>query len=40
MGFHPAWKYETVLELSFDAGRLLAVRDVSAAMARIRREKS
>jgi hypothetical protein len=33
MGYHPAWKYETVLELTFDDGRLESVRDRSEAMA-------
>jgi hypothetical protein len=36
MGFHPAWKYERVHELVFDAGRLTAHHDRSAAMAQVR----
>lgn len=36
MGFHPAWKYERVHELLFDAGRLTAHHDRSAAMAAFR----
>lgn len=29
MGFQPAWKYETVLELTLEEGKLVQVRDVS-----------
>ncbi len=36
MGFHPAWKYERVVELVFDEGRLAAEHDRSAQMAEIR----
>jgi hypothetical protein len=36
MGFHPAWKYETVIELVFDAGVLKGEFDRSAQMAEIR----
>jgi hypothetical protein len=36
MGFHPAWKYETVIELIFDAGILKQEFDRSARMAEIR----
>jgi hypothetical protein len=37
MGFHPAWKYERVVELIFDAGVLKKPFDRSAQMADIRR---
>lgn len=40
MGFHPAWKYETVYELIFDKGGLEEERNVSAAMAQIRQRLS
>lgn len=36
MGFHPAWKYETVIELIFDAGILKKEIDRSDRMAEIR----
>jgi hypothetical protein len=36
MGFHPAWKYERVLELIFEGGVLKHEHDRSAAMADIR----
>jgi len=36
MGHQPAWKYETVLELTFDGGRLVVVRDRSELMAQRR----
>jgi len=36
MGFHPPWKYRTVLDLTFAAGRLTAAVDRSEAMARLR----
>jgi hypothetical protein len=36
MGFHPAWKYETVIELIFDAGTLKQEFDRSERMAAIR----
>jgi len=36
MGFHPAWKYEQVVELVFDAGTLKQEFDRSAQMAEIR----
>jgi hypothetical protein len=36
MGFHPAWKYETVIELIFDAGILKEELDRSGRMAEIR----
>jgi len=37
MGFHPAWKYETVFELIFSHGTLLEKKDVSQQMAELRR---
>jgi hypothetical protein len=37
MGFHPAWKYERVVELIFDAGMLKRECDQSGRMAEIRR---
>lgn len=37
MGFHPAWKYERVVELIFDAGILVQEHDRSAQMAEVRR---
>ena len=33
MGFHPAWKYETVHESTFCGGKLSERRDLSEAMA-------
>lgn len=36
MGFHPPWKYETVIELVFDAGILKQEFDRSERMAEIR----
>jgi hypothetical protein len=36
MGFHPAWKYKTVIELVFDAGVLKQEFDRSERMAEIR----
>jgi hypothetical protein len=36
MGYHPAWKYETVHELVFSAGDLLETKDVSRQMAELR----
>jgi hypothetical protein len=36
MGFHPAWKYKTVIELVFDAGVLKQECDRSDRMAEIR----
>ena len=36
MGFHPAWKYETVFELIFSQGHVLDTRDVSEQMAKLR----
>jgi hypothetical protein len=38
MGFHPAWKYETVFELVFSQGTLLETKDVSQRMAELRKE--
>jgi hypothetical protein len=36
MGFHPAWKYKTVIELIFEEGMLKQVFDRSRRMAEIR----
>jgi hypothetical protein len=36
MGFHPAWKYETVYELTFSQGNVLEIKDISAGMADLR----
>ena len=36
MGFHPAWKYQTVLELTIDHGTVLGIRDISAQMEQLR----
>jgi hypothetical protein len=36
MGFHPAWKYERVREVIFDAGRIIEDYDRSAEVAGIR----
>lgn len=38
MGFHPAWKYRTVIELSFDGGNLTGRRDASAEMQMVRKK--
>lgn len=38
MGFHPAWKYKTVVELFFENGRLIAEFDRSERAVEIRRE--
>jgi hypothetical protein len=38
MGFHPAWKYRTVLELAFEGGQEVAVHDMSAQMEALRNE--
>ncbi|HSX52739.1 MAG TPA: hypothetical protein VLF09_17375 [Cellvibrio sp.] len=36
MGFHPAWKYETVYELIFESGNLVHTSDLSHRMAEAR----
>jgi len=36
MGFHPAWKYETVFELVISHGYVLETREVSQQMAELR----
>lgn len=36
MGFHPPWKYESVIELVFENGKLVKESDCSARMAEIR----
>jgi hypothetical protein len=38
MGFHPAWKYETVLELVFSQGTLLEKKDITQQMMELRKE--
>jgi hypothetical protein len=38
MGFHPAWKYETVFELTFSQGNMLETRDVSLQMSELRQK--
>ncbi|HEX7167479.1 MAG TPA: hypothetical protein VF230_10910 [Acidimicrobiales bacterium] len=38
MGFHPAWKYERVLEVLAESGNVTAVHDRSDAMAVVRDE--
>jgi hypothetical protein len=38
MGFHPAWKYQTIYELTFDDGTMTNVQDVSQTMKDIREE--
>lgn len=40
MGFHPAWKYRDVLRMTFEGGRLIERRDVSAEMAELRSRRS
>ncbi|CAL2083390.1 hypothetical protein [Tenacibaculum sp. 190524A02b] len=38
MGFHPAWKYETVYELTFEKGNLIAYIDLSEKLKEVRKE--
>lgn len=38
MGFHPAWKYEHVREVIFDAGHMVEDHDRSAAISALRAE--
>jgi hypothetical protein len=38
MGFHPAYKYQEVHELVFDAGKLVKASDLSHAMAEFRKD--
>ncbi|WP_299901332.1 hypothetical protein [uncultured Aquimarina sp.] len=38
MGFHPAWKYEKVLEFEFNHGVLVKIEDLSKKMKGIRAE--
>jgi len=38
MGFHPAWKYETVYELVISQGYVLDTRDISKEMAQLREQ--
>ena len=39
MGFHPAYKYQHVLELTFETGQLLSQSDRSIEMEEIRHRK-
>jgi hypothetical protein len=39
-GFQSAWKFETVIELVFDAGRFIEAVDRSERMAAVRRAKT
>lgn len=36
MGFHPAWKYETVYELTVSSGYVLDTKDISEEMRQLR----
>lgn len=36
MGFHPPWKYQVVIDLAFEAGKLARETDRSAEMAQLR----
>lgn len=38
MGFHPAWKYQTVFELLFEDGDTREIRDVSKGIEQIRKK--
>ncbi len=38
MGFHPAWKYETVYEIVISHGSVLNIKDVSEHIARLREQ--
>jgi hypothetical protein len=38
MGFHPAWKFETVYELVISHGQVLNTKDISEQMARLREQ--
>ncbi|WP_196892786.1 hypothetical protein [Aureivirga marina] len=40
MGFHPAWKYETVFEFTFENGNLKKQENLSDKMSEIRQEWS
>jgi hypothetical protein len=40
MGFHPAWKYETVYELVISGGYVIDTKDVSGQMAQLREQMS
>ena len=40
MGFHPAWKYQTVFELVFEAGNVREIRDASRELEQIRNKMS
>lgn len=36
MGFHPAWKYETVLEIKCEHGKVITIENISKQMADLR----
>jgi len=38
MGFHPAWKYRLIYELTFDNGQTINIQDISKKMEEIREE--
>ena len=38
MGFHPAWKFKKVFELTFDKGNLIETIDLSEKMVEVRKE--
>jgi hypothetical protein len=40
MGFHPAWKYQNVLEIIFENGKAQEIRDVSKDIEQIRNKMS
>jgi hypothetical protein len=38
MGFHPAWKYETVLEIKCENGKVTSIEDISKQMEALRNQ--
>ena len=38
MGFHPAWKYETVLEVKCENGKVVSIQDISDQMEVLRKK--
>ena len=38
MGFHPAWKFRKVVELIFETGKVMDIRDISKQIEQIRSE--
>jgi hypothetical protein len=38
MGFHPAWKYETVFKVKCENGKVIAIKDISKQMAALRKK--